>query len=131
MTRQTLLRMTLIGLMAASAVPAIAFSGSTPYKKADFEQSLKSNATVLVHVHADWCPTCRQQAKVLPEVLSEARFKGIKPVIVDYDMDGDFKKQYNVTGQSLIILFKNGKEVARAGGVTDKAKLTELVAKAL
>ncbi len=43
-------------------------------------------------------------------------------------MDTDFRKTYGVNNQSVILIFKGGKEAGRIGGVTDSAKIAEFLA---
>lgn len=110
------------------SIPAYAADWA-PYQKASFDALLAQGKPVVVHVHADWCPTCRKQLSVFPSVLSEA--KGAATVRVNFDTDAGFKSEYKVTGQSTIIVFKGGKEVGRAVGATDPAAIKALVQKAI
>ena len=57
-----------------------------------------------------------------------------RPDLVVYDVDFDTAKdvlrQFRVTQQSTLIVFKGQKEVARSTGETDPGSLRSLVAKA-
>ena len=57
---------------------------------------------------------------MLNELLHEPALKDFIPIVVNYDKDEDFKAFYKAPNRSTIILFKNGKEVARLNGVTNK-----------
>jgi thioredoxin 1 len=121
------------GVFALAATPALAATlatGFVEYKKAAFETALKGSKPVLVHVHADWCPTCRRQQTVFNELAKTPDFQKLTAFTVDFDMDGEFKTAYQVRNQSVIIIFKGGKEVARSGGVTDKAQIAAMIAEA-
>jgi thioredoxin 1 len=122
-----------LALGAFAAGPAIAVTlatGFTAYAKPAFEAALKGNKPVLVHVHADWCPTCKRQQIVFNELAKTPEFGKLTAFTVDFDMDGEFKAAYNVRNQSVILVFKGGKEVARSGGVTDKAQIAAMIAEA-
>lgn len=48
---------------------------------------------------------------------------------INFDTETEFKKTYNVPVRSVIILFKNGKEVDRITANGDKAAIEMLVKK--
>lgn len=131
LTRRLVLCGTVLLGMVAAAVPAVSLaSGFTPYKKATFEQALKSGRPVLVHVHAGWCPVCVKQEAVFNDLAKTPEFAKLTAIVVDFDREVEFRKTYSVNNQSVVLVFKGGKEVARSGGVTDKDKLAALVADA-
>jgi thiol-disulfide isomerase/thioredoxin len=111
---------------AAAALPP----GFGDYTKEKFEAALKSPKPVLVHVHADWCPVCVRQERAFKELSESADFKKFAAIQVNFDMDTDFRKTHNVNNQSVILVFKGGKEAGRIGGVTETAKIAEFLAKA-
>jgi thiol-disulfide isomerase/thioredoxin len=110
------------------ALPAFA-ADFIKYRKAEFDGLLASGKPVFVHVHADWCPTCRKQISAFPTALKA--IGGVTKIVVNFDEDGDFKAKYGVRNQSTLIVFKGGKEVARAVGVIDPDKIRDLASKAL
>jgi thiol-disulfide isomerase/thioredoxin len=120
-----------VSAAAGLAIPTAALASTfTPYSKAAFEAALKGSKPVIVHVHASWCPTCKKQESVFNELSDTADFKKLAAFVVDFDAETEFKKAHNVTVQSVILVFKNGKEFARSGGVTDKGRIAALVAEA-
>jgi thioredoxin 1 len=126
-------RMAMAGAVIAAfgVMPVLAASDLfQAYKKDSFDAALKGSKPVLVHVHADWCPTCKKQESVFNELAKTPDFAKLTAIRVNFDNDVDFKKTYGVNNQSVLLVFKGGKEVARSGGVTDTAKLTEFVAAA-
>ena len=117
---------------AAIAAPALSLaSGFSPYSKAAFDAALKDSKPVLVHVHAEWCPVCKKQETVLGELSKTPEFSKLSAFVVDFDKETDFKKANNVGNQSLLLVFKGGKEVARSGGVTDKERIATFVGAAI
>ena len=111
------------GLAALGAVAAPGTGFFAPYDKASFAKANASGQWVLVHVHADWCSTCQAQKSALNELLTEPALKGVVPIVVNYDTDTDFKTAYKTPNRSTILLFRNGKEIGRVGGVTDKGDI--------
>jgi thiol-disulfide isomerase/thioredoxin len=105
-------------LIVFSAVSALA-GAVEPYSADTFAKAVASGKAVIVHVHADWCPTCRKQQPVIKQLSESAEFKKVEFVQVNYDKDTDFLKAHKVSRQSVILVFKGGKEVARLNGTTD------------
>lgn len=110
--------------VALAALPP----GFTDYSKEKFEAAMKGAKPVLVHVHADWCPVCVRQEKAFQQLSQSADFKRFNAIQVNFDMDTDFRKTYGVNNQSVILIFKGGKEAGRIGGITDPAKIAEFMA---
>jgi thiol-disulfide isomerase/thioredoxin len=115
--------------VAALMIIAPAHAASfKPYDKASFDTLVASGQPVLVHVHADWCPTCKRQLTVLGPMLNDPANAKINAVTVDFDKEAAFKQANKVGGQSTLIVFKGGKEVARSVGATDAAAIASLIA---
>ncbi|KAF0230365.1 MAG: thioredoxin [Beijerinckiaceae bacterium] len=133
----TLARRTLLGAAVALGVSAIAFpalslaTGFAPYTKSTFDAALKGSKPVLVHVHAEWCPVCKKQESVFNELSGTGSLKNVSAFVVDFDKETEFKKANNIGSQSIILVFKDGKEVARSGGVTDKDRIATFIGAAL
>ncbi len=107
--------------------PALA-ADFKPYEKAAFDKLLASGQPVLVHVHADWCPTCKRQLTVLGPMLNDPANAKVTAVTVNFDTEAAFKQANRVGGQSTLIAYKGGKEVARSVGATDAASIGGLIA---
>jgi thioredoxin 1 len=116
--------------LAFIAAPALAKT-FTPYDKAKLEAAIKSGAPVVVHVHADWCPTCRSQMSTMDKLFADPALAKIQTIRVNYDRDRDFLSAYKVTKQATIIAFKGGKEVARVTYDPSPDKVTAVVRSAL
>lgn len=108
-----------------------AHAANIPFEQAGFNQLLKQGKPVVLHFHADWCPTCRAQQAVLDELMPQPEFKELTVYRVNYDKEKSLLRTYKVRNQSTFIMFKNGKEVARSTGETDSALIAELLKKAL
>lgn len=122
----------IIVLLASLFLSAAAFaSESKPYDKASFERLKASGAPVLVEVHADWCITCRLQAPAITELLGQSPFQAFHKLTVNFDTQREALRDLKVSTQSTLIVFRNGKEVARSVGDTDKAAIAALLRTAL
>ncbi|MDQ2079219.1 thioredoxin family protein [Xanthobacteraceae bacterium Astr-EGSB] len=116
-----------IATMATAAVAA-EFSAYSP---ASFDAAVKSGAPVIVHVHADWCPTCRAQAPTLQAMAGESAYAKARFIRVNFDKDKDFLTGHKISQQSTVLVFKGGKEAARFTGITDAGQLRGRVQAAL
>lgn len=125
--RQTLMFAAAFALVSGAAAAA----PFTSYSKATFQAEVKSGAPVVVHVRADWCPTCRAQDPTLKAMSTQAAFAKVHFVNVNFDKDRNFLAKYKVPVQATIIVFNHGKEVTRFVGITNPKQLRSRIEKAL
>jgi thiol-disulfide isomerase/thioredoxin len=117
-----------IGMVLTSAIFSTSvFAAQSNYTEVEFNQLQKEGKSILVVVHAPWCPTCRAQAPIINELLSENEFKEINALRVDFDSQKEILKKLNVSKQSTLIIFKGGKEVARSTGDTSLWNIEKLL----
>ena len=121
----------LMVLLAAGFMAVAAFASTAPFDKTAFEQAVAAGGPVIVQFHADWCPTCRAQAPIVAELLSEPRMKDVKLFVANFDTEKDLKKALTVYSQSTFVVFKGGKEVGRSTGQTQKSVIESVFVKAL
>ncbi len=122
-------------LLAAAAVGALfgapAFAAETiDYSPSAFDAALKDGKSILVEIHAPWCPTCKAQKPILAEIEAKPAYKDLVVVHVDFDSQKDAVRRFGARMQSTLIAFKDGKETGRSVGQTDPAAIAALVAKA-
>ncbi len=86
---------------------------------AQIEAEIAAGGPVFVHVTAPWCGTCKRQKPIVADLLSKPEFKNLKKIDVDFDSQGDVLKKFRVQTQATMLVFKGGKEVDRAIGMTD------------
>jgi thiol-disulfide isomerase/thioredoxin len=112
------------------AAPALA-AKTVPYTSAAFDAAQKEGKSILVEIHAPWCPTCRAQDPILATLESEPRFQGLLVVHVDFDSQKDAVRRFGARMQSTLITFKGGHETARSVGDTRPDSIADLLDKAL
>ncbi len=117
--------------LLALLFPLFAHAVGDPYTQDKLDALNKSGKPALVFIHAEWCPTCKAQEKILDTLLPTNEFKGIATLRVDFDTQKPMVKAFGVQYQSTLIVFKGGKEVARVTGETDRGRIAELLRKAL
>ena len=107
----------------ASAVEGQAFSESA------FQQAQAAGTSILVHVTAPWCPTCKAQKPILGRLEAEPKFKALKVFDVDFDTQKDAVRRFNARMQSTLIAFKGAQEGARSVGDTRPGSIEALLDK--
>ncbi|MDB5037030.1 MAG: putative exported protein [Bacteriovoracaceae bacterium] len=95
------------------------------YSQSAFTQAKKENAKILFHFHADWCPTCIQQAKTLEALKADPDLKDVRIFRVDFDKENALKHEFKVTAQSTFIALRGGQEIGRSTGKTSEKDLSE------
>ena len=96
----------------------------------DFNEIINSEKPTLVDFFATWCGPCQMLSPILEEVSSEVGDTA-KVLKVDIEKNMDFARQYNVRSVPTLILFKEGKEVWRQTGLTQKNVLVETINRAI
>jgi len=92
---------------------------------------MKEGKSVVVHVHAPWCTNCKAQDPILNAEIKSPVYKEVTFLQVDFDTQKSVLKTLNVSIQSTILVFKQGKEVGRVTGNTKEKDIEELTKKAL
>ena len=97
----------------------------------NFESTvLKSSVPVLVDFWAPWCGPCVAIGPTLEQLAEE--FKGRLTVAkMNVDENANTPSQFGVRSIPYIVLVKDGKVVDSVVGVVPKAKLMDMVNKAL
>ena len=112
-------------------VAATAFAEPTAFTQSGFNQLQQEGKSILVEVHAPWCPTCRAQAPVIDMLLKKKEYQSINALRVDFDSQKEALKAFNVSKQSTLIVYKGSKEMGRSTGDTSPANIEKLIQKAI
>lgn len=111
---------------------SVAFAGKrVDYSPAAFDAAQKAGRSILVEIHAPWCPTCRAQAPILSQLEGQAKFKDLLVVHVDFDSQKDAVHRFGARMQSTLITFKGTAETARSVGDTSATSIATLLDKAV
>lgn len=89
---------------------------------ASFEAETTSSVPVLVDFWAAWCGPCKMMAPVLKQVARE-RAGRLKVVKVDVDRAQPLAARYGAQGIPLLVLLRDGQELARMTGAAPAARL--------
>jgi len=111
----------LIYMNVRSADPIL--PGWEEYSPARFEELMASGEPVLMEIYASWCPTCLLQHRAFEELHETGRAPEIRAVRVDFDRDTSFIQAHEYQGTGMLVLFKNGREVAREAGLVSGDKI--------
>ena len=89
---------------------------------------IESDKPVLVDVWSEWCTPCKQLAPTIDEISNE--YNEIAK-IVKINMEDNHRVAVENRVQSLptLLLFKNGKEVDRIVGITNKDNIKSRINK--
>ena len=126
-TRRTLLATVALALIAT---PPLARE-TEPFTKEAFAAAQAAGESILVHINAPWCPTCRAQRPILEKLQKSPKFEKLKVFRVDFDSQSDIVRSFRATSQSTLIVFKGKAETGRSVGETDPDAIAALLEKAL
>lgn len=109
-------KLVLSALLVFAAIAAQALD-IKPYTAAALAQAQKAGQPVALHFHADWCPTCRAQEKVLQGLKSEPGLD-LTVLVANYDTEKELKRRFNIRAQSTLVVLRGEKETYRMVGDT-------------
>jgi len=118
-------------LLTMALLSTQVFAAGQTYNQQVFENLISQGKTVVVHIHADWCGTCKAQDVQINAAMNAAEFKDVTFFEVDYDGQRKSVTFFKAKIQSTIIIFKNGKEIDRSATEREAAELQAFLKKAL
>lgn len=102
-----------------------------PFDAAAFTVAQAAGKSILVMVHADWCPQCAAQRPIISGLISTDKFKDLVIFNIDWDTQKDLVRRFNAQRQSTLVVFKGANETGRSAGDTQPGPITDLLTKAL
>lgn len=91
------------------------------------EQVLKADKPVLVDFWASWCMPCRMMAPIVEEIAAEYAGKAYVGK-VNVDEEPELAQRFKVVSIPTLIVFSQGREIARQVGVQSKEAVEEMLA---
>lgn len=121
----------LLGALPFLISQAESASAPKPFTAAEFSAALATGGPIVVHVTAPWCPICRAQKPILDRLRDDPRFRNYALFAVDFDNDKASVRAVGARLQSTLIVYRNGREIARTVGDREEGWIEELFEKAL
>ena len=117
---------------AAMFVPvAVLAAEERPFTQQAFGAAQSAGKSILVEIHASWCPTCRAQKPILSKLFVDPRYENFAVFRVDFDTQKAEVRNFKARFQSTLITFKGTEERARSIGDTNPDSIADLLALAL
>ncbi|MFN2566592.1 MAG: thioredoxin [Gemmatimonadaceae bacterium] len=102
-----------------------------PLSEETFDRTIKeSEVPILVDFYADWCAPCKMMAPYVDEIAAAYQGRALVAKL-NTDLAQDTSTALGIRGIPTVIVYRGGAEVARQTGAVPKAKLEELLKKAL
>jgi thioredoxin 1 len=130
-SRRFLLQATTAAMVAAAASATAFAAEEQPFTRQAFLAAQDAGKSILVEIHASWCPTCQAQKPILGKLFGEPKFKNLAVFRVDFDSQKDEVRNFKARIQSTLITFKGTQEVARSVGDTNADSIADLLALSL
>ena len=93
--------------------------------KNNFDDTI-AKGRVLVDFYTEWCGHCRMVSPVLEEL--ESKYSNVITIVkVDADGEREIADRYGIKNYPTIVLFENGKEVAREIGAHPLEVFEEMI----
>jgi thioredoxin len=128
---RTIIAAALVAVMTTVTAVVAQAGEKQKFDAAAFSAAQSAGKSILVHVHASWCPTCKAQQPIIDELGALPDMKDLVIFEVNFDKDRDALKMLKARSQSTLIAFKGATETGRSAGDTKRESIETLVRSAL
>lgn len=94
----------------------------------DYNQIIKSNATVLVDFYAAWCAPCQELMPTI-NIIEEKYKNSLKVLKIDVDKNKDLIKGLGIDSMPTLFLYKNNKKIWSTSKVTSQQEIEKQINK--
>lgn len=91
-----------------------------------FSEIIQQEKPVLVDFFATWYGPCQTMSPILKQVKDELG-DAVKIIKIDVDKNSTIASKFQVRGVPTFVLFKNGKQVWKQGGMVTKSDLKQII----
>lgn len=92
----------------------------------NFQETIDEGKLVLVDFYATWCGPCKMQADVLSKIQT-SRANKYNIAKVNIDESPMLAQRYEIDAIPTIIVFKNGKQVQKAVGLSTEDEILSML----
>jgi thiol-disulfide isomerase/thioredoxin len=125
-------RLGMIAALAVGLASGSAFAAEIQgYDAVKFKAAQEAGKTIVLAFHKDGCATCAAQAPKMQAVLEPLDSAKVAAFVVKFDPSAELAKQFGVVKQSTLVVLKGKALKAKELGVTDEAKIRDLVNKGM
>ena len=90
------------------------------------DEVLHADTPVLLDFYADWCGPCKMLAPVLHEIAEE-NAGALKVGKVNVDEQMELAMRFQVSSIPMLVVFRDGKAVAKSVGYRPKSEIAAMV----
>ena len=115
----------LILIFVLFAFKAVAIEKKTTFTLEAFNSAQQAGKTIVINSWNKFCGSCLMQTKILNEAQKD--FPEVVFLSYEQTKHKDIANLLNVEYWATIIIFKNGKEIAKEIGITNKTDIYSLI----